>query len=275
MSQGVNPGKHAVSPSPVATSAVAKGKVYLVGAGPGAADLLTLRAVRLLKQADIVLHDALVGPDIHDLAPQAQWVAVGKRCGKRSSAQAFINKQLINAAQRHAVVVRLKGGDPMLFGRAQEEIQALMHAGVAFEVVPGISAAFGAAASLACSLTQRGISRNVCFLTPAVGQGETEHPWARAAAAADTVVLYMASQQADAIQAGLLAAGVPLQRPVAVVENATLPNQAVHVGTLQELVSLARALRGGPALIVLGDVLAALTATAAETTQAAWLERCA
>lgn len=236
------------------------GTVYLIGAGPGAADLLTVRAVRCLAQADIVLHDALVGVEIRDLAPQAQWVAVGKRCGQRSSAQAFINKQLVDAARRHAVVVRLKGGDPMLFGRAQEEIVALQNAGIRYQVIPGISAAFGAAASLGCSLTQRGVSRSVTFLTPAVGQGEAEHAWATVAQAADTVVLYMASRQAQAIQAGLLSAGVPAHRPVAIIESATLPEQAVHVGTLAQLGELAQRLQGGPALIVLGDVLAALAA---------------
>lgn len=247
----------------------APGKVYLVGAGPGAADLITLRAVRLLAQADIVLHDALVGPDILELAPQAQWVPVGKRCGQRSSAQTFINKQLVDAAQRHRLVVRLKGGDPMLFGRAQEEISALQQAGIDYEVVPGISAAFGAASAMGCSLTQRGISRSVCFLTPAVGQGEAQHAWATPALAADTVVLYMASRQAAAIQDGLLAAGIPADRPVALIENASLPHQAIHRAALANLAELAEQLGGGPALIVIGDVLAALGALPTASSSAA------
>ena len=122
------------------------GTVYLVGAGPGAPDLLTLRAARLLEHADIVFFDALVHPDTIALAARAEKIAVGKRCGRHLTAQRFINKRLIDAAQRHALVVRLKGGDPMLFGRAQEEIDALHEAGVQVEVVPGITAALAACA---------------------------------------------------------------------------------------------------------------------------------
>ena len=124
------------------------GKVYLVGAGPGAPDLLTLRAARLLERADIVFYDALVHPDTIALAANARKIAVGKRCGKHSTAQQFINKRLVDAAAVHSVVVRLKGGDPMLFGRAQEEIAALEAAGVRYEVVPGITAALAASAEI-------------------------------------------------------------------------------------------------------------------------------
>jgi uroporphyrin-III C-methyltransferase len=124
------------------------GKVYLIGAGPGAADLITVRGARLLATADVVLHDALVEPAMLDYAPQgAKFIAVGKRCGQRSTAQHFINKQLVDAAREHAVVVRLKGGDPMLFGRADEEMRALEAAGIEFEVVPGITAALASAAT--------------------------------------------------------------------------------------------------------------------------------
>ena len=137
-----------------------KPKVYLVGAGPGAADLLTLRAVRILERADIVFHDALVSEEIIELAAKAQKVPVGKRCGRHSTAQRFINKRLVDAAATHAVVVRLKGGDPMLFGRAQEEIDALVSAGIACEVIPGVTSALAASAELSISLTRRGISRS-------------------------------------------------------------------------------------------------------------------
>ena len=133
------------------------GVVYLVGAGPGAPDLLTLRAARLLERADIVFHDALVHPDTLALATRAVRIAVGKRCGKHATAQRFINKQLVDAAGKHAVVVRLKGGDPMLFGRAHEEIGALEAAGVPYEIVPGVTAALAATADLGISLTQRGV----------------------------------------------------------------------------------------------------------------------
>src|SRR5258708_8932127 len=117
------------------------GTVYLVGAGPGAPDLLTLRAARLLERADIVFHDALVHPGIIAVAARAEKIAVGKRCGKHSTAQKFINKRLSDAARKHRVVVRLKGGEPMLFGRAQEEIAALEAAGIALEIIPGVTAA--------------------------------------------------------------------------------------------------------------------------------------
>ena len=141
------------------------GKVYLVGAGPGAPDLLTLRAARLLASADIVLHDALVHPETLALAHRARFIDVGKRYGKVSTEQRFINRALVEAARTHDVVVRLKGGDPMLFGRAQEELDALADAGIECEVVPGVTAALAAAATLQVSLTRRGVSRNVAFLT--------------------------------------------------------------------------------------------------------------
>ena len=175
--------------------------------GPGAADLLTVRAVRLLAKADIVFHDALVEPDVLALAPRAEKIAVGKRCGAHSTSQRFINKRLVDAAARHAVVVRLKGGDPMLFGRAQEEIDALAAAGVDVEVVPGVTAALAAAADLNVSLTRRGVARSVAMVTPRVGEGESPHAWARAAANADTAVIYMGAGQADAIVAALTAHG--------------------------------------------------------------------
>lgn len=233
-------------------------KVHLVGAGPGAADLLTVRAARLLARADIVLHDALVGADVLALADKARLVPVGKRGGRLSSAQSFINKQLIDAARTHEVVVRLKGGDPMLFGRAQEEIVSLLAAGVDVEVVPGISAAFGAAAGLGCSLTQRGVARSVVLLTPAVGKGETGHDWARPATAADTAVLYMAGRQAQAIADGLLAAGVPATRPAVIVENATLPGERTLATQVGGLARAAAQLGDGPALILVGEVYASL-----------------
>ena len=137
------------------------GKVYLIGAGPGAADLITVRGARLLSQAQVVLHDALIEPAMLDYAPDARKIAVGKRCGQRSTAQHFINKQIVDAAREHDIVVRLKGGDPMLFGRADEEMRALEAAGIEYEVVPGITAALASAATLKRSLTLRGVSRSV------------------------------------------------------------------------------------------------------------------
>ncbi|HKA45173.1 MAG TPA: uroporphyrinogen-III C-methyltransferase, partial [Burkholderiales bacterium] len=183
------------------------GKVYLVGAGPGAPDLVTLRAAEILKRAEVVFHDALVHPGVIGLAERALKIAVGKRCGRHATAQHFICKRLVDAARKHKVVVRLKGGDPMLFGRAQEEIAALKAAAVPFEVVPGVTAALAAAAETGISLTQRGLARSVAFVTPRVGEGAAPSEWASVAASADTAAIYMGAGQAREIAAELLAAG--------------------------------------------------------------------
>jgi uroporphyrin-III C-methyltransferase len=227
------------------------GTVYLVGAGPGAPDLLTLRAAKLLESADIVFHDALVHPETLALAVRAEKVPVGKRCGKHSTAQKFINKRLVDAARDYAVVVRLKGGDPMLFGRAQEEIAALEAAGVHYEVVPGVTAALAAAAQLATSLTQRGLARSVAFVTPRVGEGEQESDWVRSLANADAGAVYMGVGQAEEIAGALIAAGKPPATPVAIVESASLPESRSVFATLASLPRVANQL-SGPAVILLG-----------------------
>jgi uroporphyrin-III C-methyltransferase len=226
--------------------------VYLVGAGPGAPDLLTLRAANLLARADIVFHDALVHPDTIALAERAEKVAVGKRCGRHSTAQKFINKRLIDAARKHEVVVRLKGGDPMLFGRAQEEITALEAAGIRCEVVPGVTAALAASAELGISLTQRGVARSVSFVTPRVGEGESASDWANSIAAADAGAIYMGAGQAAAISAALIAAGKPASTPVAIVENASLASARTLFTTLGGLPKLAADGVTGPTLILIG-----------------------
>ena len=228
------------------------GTVYLVGAGPGAPDLLTLRAARLLERADVVFHDALVHPETLALAQRAQWVPVGKRCGRHSIAQRFISKRLVDAAARHAVVVRLKGGDPMLFGRGQEEIAALEAAQVAYEIVPGISAAMAAAAQIGTSLTQRGSVRTLTLATPRVGIGEAPGDWARAAAASDACAIYMGAQQAPEIAAALIAAGHPPELPVAIVEDASSPASTVHYTTLRGLPAYASHPFGAPTLLLAG-----------------------
>jgi len=242
-----------------------RGTVYLVGAGPGAPDLLTLRAARLLERADIVFYDALVHPDTIALATNARKIAVGKRCGKHSTAQQFINKRLIDAAAVHSIVVRLKGGDPMLFGRAQEEIAALEAAGVRYEVVPGITAALAASAQIGISLTQRGVVRTISLVTPRVGEGEAANEWARSVAAADAGAIYMGVGQADAIAAALIAAGKPAATPVAVVENASLPTSRTIFTTLAALPRVADAGLTGPAVMLVGAQFRASRAAAANT----------
>jgi uroporphyrin-III C-methyltransferase len=230
------------------------GRVYLVGAGPGAPDLLTIRAARLLGQAGIVFYDALVNPEIVELAALAEKVAVGKRCGKHSTAQRFINKRLVDAASKHRTVVRLKGGDPMLFGRAQEEISALSAAGVAVEVVPGVTSALAASAQLGISLTRRGIARSVVFLTPRIGDDERAGGWVGAALTADTIGIYMGLGEAPRISAALIAGGKPADTPVLIVENASLPATRWRAGTLGALADLAADGFWGPALILVGEV---------------------
>jgi uroporphyrin-III C-methyltransferase len=232
------------------------GTVYLVGAGPGAADLLTLRAARLLGEADLVLHDALVTEEILALAPNARKLPVGKRANRPSTDQAVINRLLVRAARHHRVIVRLKGGDPMLFGRAQEEIDALRTANVPFEIVPGISAGFAAAAEIAQSLTHRRLSRSVAFVTPAVARGATgDEAWADAAAAADTAVIYMGKAEAARVRDALIARGVPARRPAVLVEGASRGG-VVAGGSLATLEALATRSGDGPALLLIGEAFA-------------------
>ena len=230
------------------------GKVYLVGAGPGAPDLLTVRAVRLLESADIVLHDALVHPETLALAPHARKIDVGKRYGKVSTEQRFIHRALIEAARTHHTVVRLKGGDPMLFGRAQEELEALREAGIEVEVVPGITAALAAAATLQVSLTQRGIARSVAFLTPRVGAGQTASEWLPAALAADSAVLYMAAGTSRDVADALVTAGKPSSTPVALVESASLPGERRLLTTLAQLQQAELPRASGPVVMCIGEV---------------------
>lgn len=239
------------------------GVVYLVGAGPGASDLLTVRAVRLLGEADIVFHDALIHPDTLALAARAEKILVGKRSGKHSTAQRFINKRLADAARRYRVVVRLKGGDPMLFGRAHEEISFLRNNSIQVEIVPGVTAALAASAELGISLTRRLLARSVVFATPRAAKGAPASGWAKAVAAADTAVLYMAAGDADGVKAALLAAGVRLETPLVIAQNASLPGSSVRAGTLEQLPQLSAASSGAPALIILGEVCAELAHAAA------------
>jgi uroporphyrin-III C-methyltransferase len=240
------------------------GKVYLVGAGPGAPDLLTLRAAKLLARADIVFFDALVHPETLALATRARLVDVGKRNGRLSTEQRFTNRALVEAARTHETVVRLKGGDPMLFGRAQEELDALHAAGVEVEVVPGITAALAASASLGISLTRRGLSRHVAFVTPRTGVDQSPTEWLAAASSADTIALYMAAAQAKQVATDLIAAGRPGATPAVFIENASLPNERRVVTTLADLRSGPVPAFEGPALLLVGEVFRELSLGAME-----------
>lgn len=207
------------------------GKVYLVGAGPGAADLITVRGAALLAKADVVFHDALVEEAMLAYCPQAEKIAVGKRCGKHSTAQKFINKRLVDAARKHQVVVRLKGGDPMIFGRADEEITELEEAGIEVEVVPGITAALAAAATLKQSLTLRGVARSVAFSTQAKATDSTALPLPTA----DTVVIYMGRDEAVTIAHQLLEQGRPATLPVRIIEAISTERERSLALTLGEM----------------------------------------
>jgi uroporphyrin-III C-methyltransferase len=234
--------------------------VYLVGAGPGAVDLITVRGAKLLEQADIVFYDALVDPEMLTLCPQAEMIEVGKRCGKLSSAQQFINKRLVDAAQKHQIIVRLKGGDPMLFGRADEEIQTLKAAGIAVEVVPGITAALAGAASIQQSLTLRGVSRSVAFITLAQGAENLTPGQPISNPAADTLVYYMGRKDAARIAQQLIAqsSNQNSNTPVQILEAVSMPRERLWSSTLAELAA-GKADQwfdsSSPALIMIGEAL--------------------
>lgn len=229
----------------------ALGKVYLIGAGPGAQDLITLRGARLLAQAGVVLHDALVTDEMLELCPQAEKILVGKRCGQLSTAQQFINKQMVDNAKKHAIVVRLKGGDPMLFGRADEELRALEEAGVEVEVVPGITTAVAAAAATKQPLTKRGVARSVAFFTSSTAPEHADHA---AIPDTDTLVQYMGGREAIVTAQRMLDQGRRPDTPVVVIENCSRPDQRVMRLTLA---TLAHGLgpSHGPVLVMLGEAM--------------------
>ena len=191
------------------------------------------------------------------LAPRAKLYNVGKRANRPSVDQRFICRLLVRMGVRHRVIVRLKGGDPHLFGRATEEIEACRAAGISVVTVPGVSAGFAAAAALGTSLTSRGVSRSVAFVTPAVARGAAgDDHWAEAAAAADTAVIYMGALNAGRVQQALLERGVPASRPVALVENASSDSERIIRGALGELPALASALGEGPSIMIVGEAIA-------------------
>ncbi|MFZ6812861.1 uroporphyrinogen-III C-methyltransferase [Undibacterium sp. Rencai35W] len=231
----------------------AGGKVYLIGAGPGAADLITVRGARILAQAEVVLHDALVTSEMLELCPQAVKISVGKRSGQRSAAQSYINEQILSYAQQYGIVVRLKGGDPMLFGRADEELIAMEQAGIDYDIVPGITTAVAAAASARQPLTKRGIARSVAFFTSSTAPGEnadTRIP------DCDTLIQYMGGKEAALTAQRLLASGYAIDMPVVVIENCSRSNERVlrlNLGDLEQGLSACE----GPVLVMIGEAMRA------------------
>jgi len=242
---------------------LAPGSVALVGAGPGAADLLTLRAYACLQQADVVLHDLLVGPEVLALLPpHAQRISVGKAGGRHSWAQRDICALMVSEARAGRRVVRLKGGDPFVFGRGGEEMQALMAAGIAVQVVSGITAAVGAAASLGFPLTHRDHAHSCIFVTGHLQHDTLALNWGALAQPRQTVVIYMGMSGVETIARELQSAGLPAATPVAVVRYATRPEQQVWTATLAALPQLvAEKGLAPPSLLVIGTVVELLGAS--------------
>lgn len=245
----------AAAPVTAAQEAPARGAVWLIGAGPGDPDLLTLRAQHLLQQCDVVLYDRLVPPAVLErVRRDAERVFVGKESGQHRTTQERIHELLLHYAARGLRVARLKGGDPLVFGRGGEEIAALAQAGVPVIVVPGVTAAFGAAAANAIPLTHRGLAQSVCFVT-AMGEAAAALDWRALAAPLQTVVFYMGVAQLPRIVERLLRHGAPDDRPAVVIERATLPGQRLVAGTLKDIAARAlAACIAAPALLMVGDV---------------------
>jgi uroporphyrin-III C-methyltransferase len=223
------------------------GRVVFIGAGPGAADLITVRGARQLASADVVLFDALTDPALRDLAPRAKWVDVGKRGFCDSTGQATIDAMLVRYAREVGVVVRLKGGDPSVFGRLEEELEALAQAGIEAEVVPGVTAAIAAAAATQRPLTRRGSGRSVSLTTAMTREGRLH-----AGRSADTEVFYMAGKQLGALARRLVAAGWPADAPALVVSRAGWPDQLHSEHRVAELGRAALLHAGRPTVVTVG-----------------------
>lgn len=235
------------------------GWVWLAGAGPGDPGLLTLHALNALRQADVIVHDALVGPAILDWAPQAEKLYAGKRGGKPSAQQRDISLSLIELARAGRRVLRLKGGDPFVFGRGGEEAQTLIRHGVPVRVIPGISAGIGGLASAGIPVTHRDVNQSVTFITghDQTGEAPQSLDWQAISDGAPVLVIYMGMKHIARIRAALLAAGRPESEPVAVVTDATLPGERVLETTLGRLVAdLAGADMAPPAIVCVGRVVA-------------------
>jgi uroporphyrin-III C-methyltransferase len=245
------------------------GKVIFVSAGPGAADLITVRGARALAAADVVLFDALTDPALRELAPKAQWLDVGKRGFCHSTKQTAINAALVKQAQTHGLVVRLKGGDASIFGRLEEELLALAEAGIASEVVPGVTAAIAAAAQTQRPLTRRGTGRSVSLTTAMTQDGELRAQ----KSCADTEVFYMAGRQLAALSRKLLDAGWAADTPVLVVSRAGCADALASDHRLADLAAAGMLHKGRPTVVTVGAGARALPVPAETGTIAAGLER--
>ena len=230
------------------------GTVFLIGAGPGDPDLLTLKAARALRAADVVLHDDLVSPEILKLVPAtARLISVGKRCGRKSTPQQEINRLLLQHALLGLQVVRLKGGDPFIFGRGGEELEFLRAAGIRVELVPGITAALGAAAAAQIPLTHREISSALILVTGSSARPDHIANWPDRLPSNATVVVYMPGHDFGSLQERLIRSGVIGDTPCAVVSSATSESEQIHITTVQDLAT-APHLRA-PRMVIVGEVV--------------------
>ena len=243
-----------------------EGRVYLIGAGPGAEDLLTLRAHRLMMEADVILYDALVPQAVVDMGRRdAERISVGKRKGCHSKSQDEINDMLVELAREGKRVVRLKAGDPLVFGRAGEEMAAMRAAGVAYEVVPGITSALAAAADFELPLTLRGVASTLVFTTGHDLKGDVLPDWARLALSGATVAVYMGRTVAALVAGRLIEGGLSEDTTVAVVENAGRADRRLLHGTLAELPRLEHETSlSGPVMVIIGDAVAGANFTRSE-----------
>ena len=247
------------------------GSVAFIGAGPGAADLITLRGARLLGQADVVLFDALTDPALREFAPRARWIHVGKRGYADSTGQATINALLVAHARRVPLVVRLKGGDPSVFGRLEEELEALAAAGIDCEIVPGVTAALAAAAHSRRPLTRRGSGRSVTLATAMTREGALPDSQAATSRRADTEVFYMAGKQLAALARRLVASGWRGDTPASVVSRAGWPDQLHSDHTVGGLGQAAMLHAGRPTVVTVGAGAVALRAAYA-VRSATWVD---
>jgi uroporphyrin-III C-methyltransferase len=235
------------------------GKVYLVGAGPGDPGLLTLRGKNLLECADVVVYDALVSPAILEMVnPKAETIDAGKRSGRHSLTQEETTQVLIEKAQNNAVVVRLKGGDPFIFGRGGEEIQDLITVGISVEVVPGVTSGIAAPASIGIPLTHRDYSSSVTFVTghESVGKYRPQINWKAIANGSETIVIYMGVQKLPHIIPDLIIAGLAPNTPIALIRWGTRPEQEQLIGTLETIIKqIETTAFEAPAIVVIGNVV--------------------
>jgi len=252
---------------PQESTPVRSGSVTFVGAGPGAADLITVRGLKALSMADVVLYDSLVSADmLKNCPPLAELIFVGKRAGAHSAIQAEINALLVEHASRGCRVVRLKGGDPTLFGRLGEEIDVLRAAGIPYQIIPGVTAACAAAAAAGISLTQRTVATSAIFAPGhecAGKEDESKIDWAALAQTNSTLCLYMGVRRLALVAGQLVAHGLPANTPLAVISDASFPSQRIRTGTLSDATTLSTAAEGYPSLILIGQNVRNIDAAAA------------